>query len=90
MGVLEAKPPKTSEIFHFNVPKTAVDFFVWFSVYFSPNYKSIQIPIEQNRFNSSQAKALMTNLSGKFVYFWQEIGHNAFLIIFLFGTLMIQ
>ena len=43
-GVLGVKPPETWVIFYFKVPKTALKL-VQFSVYFSPNYKSIQIPI---------------------------------------------
>ena len=52
LGVHKAKPLKTSRIFHFKVPKTALKL-VWLSVYFSPNYKSIQIPIEKSLFEKA-------------------------------------
>ena len=49
MGVLARKALEALVIFCFKVPKTAVKL-VWLCMYFSPNYKSIQIPIEQKLF----------------------------------------
>ena len=40
--------PKTSGIFHFKVLKALK--LVWFSTYFTPNHKIIQIPMEQALF----------------------------------------
>ena len=44
-GLRKLKPQRV----HFKVLKIALKL-VWFSVYFSPNYKSIQVPMEQTRF----------------------------------------
>ena len=90
VGVQEATAPKTSGIFHFKVLKTAC-----FCVCFSLDYNSIQIPVQQNLFeaveNLSQFSclALITTFNGKFFYFWQ-IGHNTFLILFSTLKLTIQ